>query len=194
MRESQATKHPPFFDIATLIIVIAAVLYFFGVSYINGKISGLGISSSLISYDIYYAISAGFVDIFVSFISNPLGSLLAAIIFIVSFVLFNRKKISKTIFLIGVSLVVFVHGFVSFYSGLDISEMIEKEISLYSNNNNTKVNFTKKITINFLDSEDKSVLISGLMLENPGDFVFVANVNGIHAVQKTRIIKIIFLK
>ena len=177
-------------DFAALTILGASALYMFGLSYHEAKISALGASSSLFEIDPYLLISQGFLGSFLTIFVNPWG-LFISMILLLSGIIFSKKKgFSQKELILFTLILLFVHTMVLFTTGKKMANEVLVEMNSYHKDGNFELNRTKKAIVEYSFPEKGSKTISGLIPSIYGNYILVSKENGIHAIEKTKIISI----
>ena len=202
-------KHNVLTDAASYIVVFAAATYFFGLAYYYGLAVGLNVPSSMITYDVYGYIAGGFTNILIVFLSVLIFLIIIIAVLVLASIFFEKNilkvyeehktlkafKKYKKYMIISTLLILFLSQVkISLYVGQKLSEDMLNEIEQHSKGTNKELKSTKEVVINYLTFEKKNKDICGYALISSNEYEIIADTDGIHALPKSRILKITFPK
>ena len=180
-------------DAASIIVLVSAALYFWGVIYVVSRLSVLGVSASLATYDVYSGITTGFIAAVSGLIYKPFYSIPIIILYALSF-----KDVKRMYGVAGIWITtlifVFMYAASVYQWGEQSAKNTNAEIEEYHKDKKTELSATKKVQVEYLSGSESAIILQGLSLGSVGDYYLLVEKKGVQAISKSRIIKIIYAK
>lgn len=177
-------------DTASLIVVVTAILYSFGMAFSLGMLDGFGLTDDILSVGFRETIFLGFFSLFVTPFLSPIMWGVSLIGLLPVLLISLKVKVPNFVLYAGGAFFLFMYIVACGDTGEVFSkdELKNLESSL---NGNIPPDFEPiSVKVQYNNSNNKLEMAKGYGLDIPGDFFVVAMKNEIRAINKSNVISI----